>query len=350
MVNDGLQAAGRVTLAHVAADAGVSRATASLVLRDSPLVAGETRQRVRDSMERLGYVYHRGAASLRARLTHTAGLVVTDLANPFFAEMTMGVEERLEQAGHVVLLGASADAPQKQERLITAMHEYGADGLLLCPADGTPRGTLERLRRWRLPVVLVTRYLPGSDADYVGADNVAGAAMGTEHLLALGHRRIAFIGGPAHSSARSDRLRGFRDAMARRGLSVDETLLLTAPPTRDGGYHAIAELLARPNPPSAALCYNDAVALGAMLGVRAAGLVPGRDLAVVGFDDVAEAALARPALTTLAITPRRLGAEAAGLLHERIARPDDPPRRVVLSPTLVVRESCGAHPRRERVS
>jgi len=335
--------AGRVTLVDVARHADVSRATASLVLRDSPLVADETRRRVQDSMRQLGYVYHRAAATLRTRRSHTVGLVVTDITNPFYSELTVGVEEQLDAANHVVMLVNTAESLDKQERLLAAVHENNADGVLFCPAEGTSRATIDSLRDRHLPVVLLVRYLFDVDIDYVGADNALGAALAVEHLIAHGHRRIAFIGGPAASSARRDRLRGYRDAMARHGLPVDGALLPTSPSTRDGGHAAIGGLLTLADPPTAALCYNDVVAFGVMLGLQATGRVVGRDVAVAGFDDIAEAALWYPALTTVSVQPRRIGAEAARLLLERIAHPDELPRRVILPPTLAVRASCGAH-------
>lgn len=221
------------------------------------------------------------------------------------------------------------------------MHEYGVDGVLLCPAKGTTSETIERLRCWRLPFVLVTRYLFDIDADYVGADNVLGAELAVEHLLTHGHRRIALVGGPADSSARQERWRGYCNMLERDGVSVDGTLSTTSPVTRDGGHQAILDLLKRSDPPTAALCYNDIVALGVMLGLQAAGLMPGRNLAVVGFDDIEEAALWRPALTTVSISPRQIGIKAARLLLERIADPDGPPCQVILPPRLVVRESSG---------
>jgi len=332
----------RVTLLEVAHDAGVSRATASLVLRGSDLVADETRARVLASMRKLGYVYHRGAASLRTQRSQTVGLIVPDVTNPFFAEMTVGIEERLDAAQHVVLLGNTAETLSKQERLLAMMQEYRADGVLLAPATGTSGATIVRLRQWRLPFVLFTRYVEGVDADYVGADNVRGAELATEHLIALGHQRIAFVGGPDNSSARRDRLQGYRNALVRHGLPIDPTLQLTSPTTREGGHQCIRTLVDRAEPPTAVLCYNDIVAFGVMLGLQASGHTPGRDVAVVGFDDIAEAALWRPALTTVAISPRQIGEEAARLLLERIAAPNAAARQVILRPKLIVRESCGA--------
>jgi LacI family transcriptional regulator len=330
----------RVTLVEVARDAGVSRATASLVLRGSDLVADETRARVLAAMHKLGYVYHRGAASLRAHNSQTIGLIVPDITNPFFAEMTVSIEARLDQAQHVALLGNTAEMLGKQERLLAMMQEYRADGVLLCPVADTSTEAIARLRQRRLPFVLFARYIEGADADYVGADNLRGAQLATEHLLALGHQRIAFVGGPAHSSARSDRVQGYCKALVRRGLPINPALQLTSPTTRAGGHQAIRTLLELSDPPTAVLCYNDIVAFGVLLGLQQSGHVPGRDVAVVGFDDIAEAALSQPALTTVAISPRQIGEQAARLLLERVAAPDAAAQQVILQPKLIVRESC----------
>jgi len=332
-----------VTLIDVARHAGVSRATASLVLRGSPLVAAATRERVLASMQQLGYVYHRTAATLRTRRSHTVGLVITNITNPFFAELTLGVEERLDEANYVVVLANTSESLEKQSSLLTAIHENNADGILLCPAEGTSRETIDALSSGQMPVVLVVRYLFDIDADYVGTDNVLGAKLAVEHLIAHSHRRIAFIGGPAQSSVRRDRLLGYRSALEQHNLSVDETLLPTSATTRNGGHQAILSLLMQNDPPTAALCYNDVVAFGVMLGLQAHGRMPGQDFAVIGFDDIADAALWHPPLTTVSIAPYQMGATAAQRLLERIACPDDPPRSVILPPSLVIRASCGPH-------
>jgi LacI family transcriptional regulator len=333
----------RVTLVDVAKDAGVCRATASLVLRGSPLVSEERRDRVLASMNRLGYVYNRAAASLRSNRSQVIGIVITDIANPFFAQLTVGIEEQLDQVNYALLLATTSDDIVRQNRLLSTMHEYLVDGLLVVPANGSSVKLINQLRQWRRPFVLVTRYLPEVESDYVGADNELGADLAVEHLIGLGHKRIAFIGGAETSSARSDRLRGYLNALTRHGLPVEDRLTITSPPTREGGYKNVQELLNDNRPPTAALCYNDVVAFGVMLGLRAQGLVPGQEFAVVGFDDIAEAALWRPALTTVSIQPRQIGSSAAHLLLERIANPDGPPRQIILAPNLVIRQSCGAN-------
>jgi LacI family transcriptional regulator len=335
----------RLTLDDVAQHLGVSRSTVSLVLRDSPLVARETRERVQAGIAELGYVYNRSAATMRANRTGTVGLLVCEITNPFFAELTAGVDQALEQAGLLGFLGNTAESPERQERFLQRMREQNVDGVILCPAAGTQAAQVEQIHRWGMPCVQALRCVKGTAGDYAGADYEFGMEQVTEHLIRLGHRRIAYIGGDKSHSASIERRAGFVAAMRRHGLE-DPGLVVRSPLTRQAGADAIAALLRRPDPPTAAVCFNDIVAFGVMHGLDALGLRAGRDVAVTGFDDVAEAALSRPALTTVATTPRQIGEEAAKLLVRRIASPNGAAERVILPARLIVRESCGAMERR----
>lgn len=337
----------RVTLLDVANASGLSRATVSLVLRDSPLVAEETRLRVQKAMQNLGYVYHRAAANLRSHKSHTVGLVVSDITNPFFAELTMSIEAQLDGANYVSLLCNTSEMLSKQERLLSTMQEYSADGILLSPARGTPLATIEKLQRSRLPFVLFGRYVPGIQADYVGADNILGASVAVEHLISLGHRKIAFIGGPGNTSSRQEREQGWRQAQMNHNLSINESFVVTTAATREGGSQAIRQLLELPDKPTACLCFNDVVAFGVILGLQSMNLQSGVDFAVVGFDDVAESAMMHTKLTTMAVSPRQIGAEAVQLLLDLIENPGKLPRKIILQPQLVIRESCGHYLRKE---
>jgi len=330
----------RITLNEVANHAGVSRSTVSLVLRGSPLVAQETRDRVQAAIEELGYIYNRGAATLRAARTDTVGLLICEINNPFFAELTAGVDDVLDQQGVVAFLANTAESPDRQERFLQRMREHNVDGVILCPAAGTGPELLDRLHRWGLPCVQALRFISARQGDYAGVDYEFGMEMVTEHLIRLGHTRIAFIGGNLTHSATLARRSGFAAAMRRHGLPAD--LVVRCPLNRRAGAEAIGALLDRPDPPTAALCFNDVVAFGVMLGLEMRGLKAGRDLAVTGFDDVPEAALSRPALTTVATSPRQIGQEAARLLLRRIADPQGAQERIILPTRLVVRESCGA--------
>ena len=332
----------RITLVDVARHAGVSRATASLVVRNSPLVAEETRQRVLDSMQKLGYVYNRGAARLRTQQSFTIGVIVLDISNPFFAELTLGAEEQLEASGYVALLANTADDAGRQSRLLDIVLEHGVDGVLLCPAQETPPELIASLHR-KLPVVQFVRSLPGIDVDYVGADHEHGTKLGVDHLIMHGHQRIAYIGGPMNSSARQERLDGYYEALQYHDLTVDESLVVAGPGSRASGYNAILRLLEHPDPPTAAMCYNDVVAFGVMLGLQTVGRAPGEDFGIVGFDNIADAATWHPALTTISGDPREIGKVAASQLLERLNNPALEINRIILPTTLIMRESCGIH-------
>jgi LacI family transcriptional regulator len=329
----------RVTLLDIAADAGVSRATVSLVIRNVPSVADATRKRVQRSIKRLGYVYHRGAASLRMQQSHAIGLIVSDITNPFFAEIIVAIEERLATAHLVTLLGNTSEDHAKEERLLKTMREFPADGILICPAisRGTSTGTPNLADR--LPTVAFARRIDG--LDYAGVDNAQGSQLAIEHLCQLGNRRIAFIGGDPEVSTGQERIAGYKRALVRSGLEFDRGLVVPAPPTRRGGYDGVLQLLQMENPPTAALCFNDVVALGAIEALQHAGVRAGKEFGVVGFNNVPDAAQSLPGLTTVDTSPRELGETAAELLLKRIEQRDSPIRTVILQPRLIVRQSCG---------
>jgi LacI family transcriptional regulator len=326
----------RVTLLDIASDAGVSRATVSLVLRNVPSVAPGTRKRVLRSINRLGYVYHRGAASLRSQRSHAIGLIVSDIINPFFAEIIVAIEDWLGSAGLVTILGNTSENLAKQQRLLRSMSEYPADGILICPTQGSEKTGLPTAGRLP-PIVAFTRPMDG--VDYAGTDNVTGSELAVEHLVGLGHRRIAFIGGPAQLTSAQQRFSGYRQGLEKHGLEYRKELFVEQPPTRQGGYHALISALQLSPAPTAAVCFNDVVAFGAIEALRGRGKEPGRDFSIVGFNNIADARAG--SLTTIDTSPAKLGETAADLLLNRIRDPGSPLRQVILSPRLVVRESTG---------
>jgi len=332
----------RVTLQQVAEHAGVSRATASLIVRGSTNISEATRKKVLESMRELGYVYDRVAANLRSQHSSTVGLLITEIDNPFFSELLVGVHQSLDKDGYTVILGTTFDLKDKQDTLLSTMLEYRVGGVILSPVSKSTMETIERLRKWDIPVVLVAKDIPGSNCDYVGIDNVEGGKLAVDHLIRLGHRRIAFLGGPSESTAWKDRNRGYLLAHEEAGLAVDRSLWIEGHATVQGGVEVLRKVLNSPNPPTAAFCYNDVVSFGVMHGLKEAGLTPGKDLAIVGFDNIKEAAIYNPSLTTIAATPELVGAHAADLLHQRIRGLDEGPQRIILKPQLVVRESCAS--------
>ncbi|MDB5370239.1 MAG: Transcriptional regulator, LacI family, partial [Roseomonas sp.] len=197
-----------MTLTDVARHAGVSRATVSLVLRDSPLVAAGTRDRVRAAVEAVGYLYNRGAATLRGSGTKTVGLLVTEIDNPFFAELTAGISAALDAAGYIAFLTTTAESVGRQERILQRLREHRVDGCILCPALETGADSIERLAGQGMPLVQVMRQVKGSRGDFAGPANQLGLDHLTEHLIGLGHRHFAFAGAAVLHSGIRQRLDG----------------------------------------------------------------------------------------------------------------------------------------------
>ncbi|MDE0390734.1 MAG: LacI family DNA-binding transcriptional regulator [Rhodospirillales bacterium] len=324
--------------------AGVSRSTVSLVLRNSPLVKRETRRRVEEAIERLGYVYNRNAANLRRQTSDMVAVVIHDLTNPFFAELAVGLEEALEAAGYVSLMANTGDDPERQRRVMETMREHGAAGFILCPAMGTETRQMAAMTGWNAPVIQVMRWLPDTRLGVVAPDYALGARMAAERLLTLGHRRIAFLGGNEANIATVERVRGYRAALEATGIAEDPTLVVPAAVNRGGGVEALRTALALDRPPTAALCFSDVVAFGTLDALAAAGLAVGRDFSVIGFDDIAGARHTLPPLTTVAVYSRELGRRSAAALLRRIADPSEPPEQEIVAPSLIVRGTCGPVP------
>lgn len=331
----------KVTLQDVADAASVSKATASLALRANPRISESTRMRVLQAVEALGYVYNQRAASLRTRRSDTIGLIIKDVSNPFNAELTGGAESQLAGKGYSLLLGTTDDDMSKQSRMITTMLEGGVDALILSVVAET---AFDSLRKWTqfCPMVLLTQYYDQLAVDCVGMDDENGTERAIEHLIGQGHRRIAFVGGYDSALTRQRRLHSYSDILRQHSIKFDPALCIPSPVTRQGGYDAVQQLLSMEQPPSAAYCYSDVIAFGVMLGLRAARMEAGVDFAVIGFDDVPEAALWRPSLTTVSADPRGLGENAAQLALRRISAPDAPFRRVIMPSQLVLRGSTAA--------
>jgi len=328
-----------VTILDIARDAGVSKSTVSLVLQGSDLIKNETAERVREAAQRLGYVYNRQAAELRRRTTNRVGVVINDLTNPFFAEVLVGLERTLVDAGYVVFMAHTNESLSRQQDVLTAMREQSTAGIAICPALGSDASLVETVNGWGIPLVVMIRSLAGSAYDFSGADNIAGVRLSVRHLLSKGHRRIGFVGGES-GVVMDQRLAGYRAALEEAGIAFDERLVFHIRPNREGGYLAMKSLLGAEPRIEAAACYNDLVAFGAMSALGERGLRAGEHFALMGFDNVLAAAHANPPLSTVDVRPSELGEQAAALLLHRIEHPADPPRQFLSEPLLVLRQSA----------
>lgn len=323
-----------VTLRDVARAAGVSLATASRALSDAPHVSAGNREHVLRTADELGYRPHHAARSLTTGSTATVGLVVPDLANPFFAAVAKGVQARARETGREVLV-ADTDEDATLEQDVVGRLGARVDGLVLC----SPRMPSDALATHAASgrVALVNREAPGAPS--ISFDIADGVRQAVAHLRALGHRDVAYAGGPRSSWSDAER----RTALA--GVTGDGTGdvldLGSFRPTHGGGVQAADLALAAGA--TAVLCFNDLVALGVLARLHARGARTPQDVSVVGFDDVATAALVTPALTTVAVPLARAGREAVDLLGAG-AVPDAPPAHRRLPVELVVRASTAPAP------
>jgi LacI family transcriptional regulator len=334
----------RVTLMDVARHCGVSRATVSLVLNDSPLVAEKTRDRVRQAMTDLGYVYNRAAASLRTQHSDAIGVVLTNITNPYFAEFATGLQDVLTSSGTVPLLAVSNEDRDLQYRLITSLVERNVDGIVLVPAHGTTPDNLPNLLG--TPLVLLARRLQGMDVDYVGAQNRDGGYAAAEHLYSHGCRRIAFVGGFTDSSAREERASGVAAFLNDHGLTLDADHSVVCEPARPQAREAAMGLLTKnhgldgPNV-DGIVCFSDVVAFGVLDAIADTGRSIGSEVRVIGFDDVHDAGLNRPSLSSVAVPARETGRRAAQLVLERAAGSTEATVREEFPTKLEPRETCG---------
>ena len=282
----------------------------------------------------------------RRRAIYAVGLITPDLTDPLAAELAAGVERGLHRAGTVPLLVATGDSPIQRARAMHALRMRAAKGFVICPALDTDRAGFCDAKDAQLPVVSLMHRFGRERTSFVGPDNYGGAESATAHLIASGHRRIAFLGGHEESGMRQERLEGYAVAMRAAGLRDEQAVVVESTPSREGGLQALEWVLASGQRPTAALCFNDAVAFGVLSGLARHGIKAGPEFAVVGFGGMQDAQFANPPLTTVAIDAMSLGERAAEILVEQI---DDPSLEPIehRGPTrLVVRDSCGSAHRR----
>ncbi|WP_321343608.1 LacI family DNA-binding transcriptional regulator [Breoghania sp.] len=335
----------RLTLANLAERLGVSTATISLALRDSPLVAQATRERVKAEAAEAGYIYNRSAAALRTARSNVVGVAVHDILNPYFAAIFRALEDALGANDQIVFICNHRDDIDRQRNFVQSLLQHRADGVVLCPSVGTQADEINRLVEAGLPVTLICRDVAGAQAPVVRGDDRSGVRMAVRHLLAMGHRRIAFLGGRQQTSTGRDRVEGWREALAEGGVDPLSQLYVPELMTRGEGF-AIAQAIALRKPrPDAVMCFNDMIARGLVEGLRRHGLEAGRDIAVVGYDDALDAATSTPSLTTVNSGGPEIGERAAQVILSLIASRDDetPPamERAIIAPHLVERESTG---------
>ncbi|HWI64497.1 MAG TPA: LacI family DNA-binding transcriptional regulator [Symbiobacteriaceae bacterium] len=325
------------TIRDVAKSAGVGLGTVSRVLNNSGYVKPETRERVLQAAEELGFVPNMVARSLVRKSTSTIGLVIPDITNPFFPAITRGVEDTASTEGFTVFLCNTDNDPLMEAQDVKKLRERQVDGIIFVGTTDR-RELVEGLLSDGLPVVVTDRQVAELDIDSVLVDNAAGARAACRHLLEMGHSRIAHAAGHRLTRTGQERFTGYRQALAESGIDLDESLVAWGDFTVESGYRVAQVLLGRSPRPTAIFAANDMMAFGVLRAASEAGLSVPDDLSVIGFDDIQMAGLFRPGLTTVRQPAYEMGRMAMSMLRERIVgSAPGGSRHHTFQPELVVR-------------
>lgn len=330
----------------VARRAGVSTATVSRVLNGSGYVSPALQARVAQAVQELDYEANALARSLRRGRSGLLGLLVADVASPFFAAVTKAIEEDVARAGYSLLLCATGDDPARERQHLAMLRHLRADGLIASPCGENDEQIMALAERG-IPIVLLDRRLRRTRAvlDVVQADAAGGTAQAVDHLIDCGHQQIGLLPGPLQLSSARDRLAGYWRAMTRRGLPYDDALVEECPYTMEGGRAKALRLLHLHPRPTALLAGSELIMLGALQAAREIGLRVPQDVAVAGFAESEWPSFVEPPLTAIVRPAREMGLTAARLLRERLeldGQSTPAPREILLPTRLVVRQSSAA--------
>ncbi len=326
------------TIRDVARRAGVAPITVSRVVNSSGYVSPETRRRVEEAIEALGYVPNSVARSLRSKQTRTIALVLTDMTNPFWTLVARGAEDAASQGNFNLILCNTDESEEKQARYLNVLLEKQVDGILLVPAQSRPE-PVRLLQQQGVEVVVLDRRVPEVQVDTVRCDSVAAARDLTRHLLGLGHRRIAILSGPPDVSTAADRVTGYRQALEEAGVPVDERLVLFGGFNQGAGFQMMRTVLSTSPRPTAVLAANNFIAIGAFRALREAGLAVPVDISLAAFDDLPATLVLEPFLTVVAQPAYSMGRQAAARLLSRLGGEAGPPQEILLPAEIIVRRS-----------
>jgi LacI family transcriptional regulator len=328
----------KVTIVEVAADAGVSFGTVSRVINNDIHVRLETRKRVQDSMDRLHFVANRQARSLAGGKSNTIGVLVPDLGTGYIGEITHGIDAELAENNYDLVLFTTHRIAAKEANYVANLAQNTVDGFMLV-LPRNPVDYVGTLTNRKFPFVLIDHQGTGEDCPAVGATNWQGAYNAADYLIKIGHKRIGFITGSLDLGAALDRLEGYQTALRTQHIPVDPKLIYEGTFNQLDGYTGANRLLDQENPPTAIFASNDVMAMAAMDAVREKGLRVPEDISILGFDDIPQASLVRPALTTVRQPLEQMGRVATQMLLEILHNPNSKPKRIELPTELIIRNS-----------
>ena len=327
------------TIKDVASLARVHPSTVSRVINDDSRISEKTKEKVLLIIKKLGYTPNAIARGLKTKRTHTLGMLIPDITNPFFAEIARGVEDTANKNNFNVILCNTDDKLKKERTYLEILRGKRVDGLILGTAHIRDKSILE-LEKKKFPYILVSRNIEGLDKNCIIVDDVAGGLMATEHLINMGHRRIAHITGPLKVRGSINRLEGYKLALEKHQIEYKEELVEEGDFRIKGGYQAMKKFLKLPEPPTAIFAANDLLALGAMQVIQKRKYHIPKDFCIIGFDDIRLASFVYPPLTTVRQPMLEMGALAVKMLLKIIEEEEFNQKKEILEPKLIIRESC----------
>lgn len=333
------------TINDVAKKAGVSITTVSYVLTGKRFVSDDLKERVQNAMKEVGYRRNNLARSLRLGKTDTIGLVIPDSSNQFFAEVSRNIEDIGFENQYTVFLCNSDDNPEKQNKYLDVLIAKQVDGIVFISIFND-QSNLQQLIDANIPYVVVDRDEPNTIADLVLIDNLEGGKIAVNHLVSLGHHKIACITGPSMVNPSADRYLGYCQSLENNGLAFNEKYVVSGDFRHKSGEVAMNKLLRLPDPPTAIFVCNDMMAIGAIRAVNKSGLRVPEDISIIGFDNIPIAEAIVPALTTVAQPITKITHTAMEILFQRMGgNTHNFPSRVTLVPELIIRDSCSSYPK-----
>ena len=330
----------QISIKDIARAANVSHPTVSRALSHSPLVKGETAERIRQIAASLGYRPSAIARSLATKKTKTIGVVVTSIADPFIADVVSGIEETANDHGYSVFLANSNANPDREVKVVHSFHERRVDGIVVT-ASRVGALYVPLLSGLKVPIVLINNQHPDEPDEFIYSvmiDNIKASTQVMKHLIGLGHKRIAYIGDEAGFQSDTERFAGYRQALAFAGYPFLPELIVHGDGKPEGGRQAMEKLLSLPMPPTAVFCYNDMSALGALRAIHQHGIKVPDDISIVGFDDLAIASYTSPLLTTVGQPKQQMGRMAMETML-KILSGVDAKTNIKVNGELIVRES-----------
>lgn len=326
-------------MSDVAKLANVSPATVSRVLRQPELVSEETKRKVLGAIKEVNYQPHLIARQFRTKETKIILVVVPDITSPFFSKVLRGIEHTAVENGYQVILGDTENIIEREREYIDLLYQKQVDGMVLLTAR-SDKTHLEKISN-QFPMVLACEYIDGLEIPTVSIDNVSSARKVTEHLIKLGHTKIAHISGPMNVILSRDRFRGYEQAMMSYALNIDSAFIQEGDFSIESGYNQMIKLLSLENAPTGVFVFNDEMALGAIKAVKDSGTKVPEDIGIVGFDNLNIATMFEPYITTIDQPKYEIGKKAMNLLLKLMKGESLQKKRFVLKDELVIRESCG---------